>query len=166
MLQLRPESLVFRQGGAIPNSTLPLLIYRAALPPDPAVMERVFAANSWSNSWRNGIYLFHHFHSIAHEVLGIARGQALVAFGGPRGRTVALRAGDVAVIPAGVGHCNAGADGDFLVVGAYPGGADWDVRRGLKAERDEVRRNIAAVGLPAADPVAGPGGPLIGAWRG
>lgn len=49
--------------GTFPNSKLPLLIYRRAvmLPKnEPAVLERLFASNHWSNSWRNGIYPYHH----------------------------------------------------------------------------------------------------------
>jgi len=45
--------------GAIPNNeTLPLIVYRAALPPstDPAgAFEALFARNGWSGGWRNGI---------------------------------------------------------------------------------------------------------------
>ena len=54
-------------------------------------MERAFAANGWSNAWRDGIFRYHHFHSTAHEVLGIAAGEVRVAFGGPSGREVAAR---------------------------------------------------------------------------
>lgn len=160
-----PECHSFADDGRIPNSTLPLLVLRAAVPADAGVIERVFARNGWSGAWRNGVYPFHHFHSTAHEVLGVARGSATVRFGGPGGAALGLAAGDVAVIPAGVGHCNEGASGDFLVVGAYPGGAAWDVRRGEPAERGEVVRNIAAVPLPETDPVRGAGGALTRLWR-
>src|SRR5262249_30781754 len=67
---------------------------------------------------------------------------------------------DVVAIPAGVGHCRRSFSDDLLVVGAYPDGADYDLRRGAAAEHDEVRRNIAAVPRPAADPVQGRDGPL------
>ncbi len=67
------ESYHFADDGKFPNSALPLLVYRAALPADPAAMERAFAANGWSNSWRDGIFRYHHFHSIAHEVSGHRR---------------------------------------------------------------------------------------------
>ena len=97
-------------------------------------------------------------------MLGVARGRATVRFGGPNGAAFGLAAGDVVVIPAGVGHCNEGADGDFLVVGAYPGGARWDVRRGDPAERDKVLRNLAAVPLPDSDPVGGADGALLRLW--
>jgi hypothetical protein len=86
---------------------------------------------------------------------GWCAANARVTLGGPRGQTFAVRAGDVMVLPAGTGHCNAGASNDLLVVGAYPDGMEWDIRRGDSAERDEVRANIRAVPLPRCDPSRG-----------
>jgi uncharacterized protein YjlB len=160
-----PETYRFSDDGRIPNSPRPLLVYRAALPADPAAMERIFARNGWSNAWRNGIFQYHHFHSIAHEVLGIAAGEARVAFGGPGGRIVAVKAGDVVVIPAGTGHCNMGESNGFLVVGAYPGGADYDIKRGDPAEHAAALQAIAAVPMPAQDPVYGAHGALLSLWQ-
>jgi uncharacterized protein YjlB len=68
------------------------------------------------------------------------------------------------VLPAGTGHCNVGSSDDLLVVGAYPNGMQWDLRRGDPAERDEVLANLAAVPVPDADPVYGSGGPLTEIW--
>ena len=162
-----PETHRFADDGGIPNSRLPLLVYRGALPADAAAMERAFAAHDWSGGWRDGIFPFHHFHSNAHEVLGIARGEAQVMFGGPEnGRILAVSAGDVVVIPAGVGHCNKSDSGDLLVVGAYPGGAGYDLRRGDPAEHAEVIESIAQVRLPEQDPVGGRDGPLRRLWSG
>ena len=159
-----PETFVFVDDGRIPNSRLPLLVYRNAVAADPAAIERCFAAHDWSGGWRNGIYAFHHFHSTAHEVLGIARGSAEVRFGGPDGRTVRVEAGDVVVIPAGVAHRNMGDSGDLLVVGAYPGGADYDLKRGEPAEHNAAARNVVRVAMPAQDPVHGTDGPLRRLW--
>ena len=159
-----PEVYRFADDGRFPNSALPLLVHRRALPPDPATIERAFAAHGWSNAWRDGIFGFHHFHSTAHEVLGIAAGIVRVAFGGPSGQEVTVRAGDVVVIPAGVAHCNEGQSADLLVVGAYPGGADCDIRRGNPAEHAAVLRAIAAVPVPDSDPVLGRGGGLRRFW--
>jgi uncharacterized protein YjlB len=71
----------------------------------------------------------------------------------------------VLVLPAGTGHRNAGSRADLLVVGAYPRGQTWDLRRGDPAAHDEVVANIARVELPDADPVLGAHGPLVGLWR-
>ena len=162
---IEPETYTLADDGrGFPNSPLPLLVHRAALPLDPAAMVRAFAANGWSNAWRDGIFEYHHFHSIAHEVLGIAAGEVRILFGGPFGREVAVRAGDVVVIPAGVAHRNVGQSPDLLVIGAYPGGSDYDVRRGSPAERETAMHAIAAVSLPDNDPVLGHEGSLRRLW--
>lgn len=162
MIQL--ESYSFSDDGWFPNSPLPLLVYRGALPADATAMELRFSTSGWSNAWRNGIFGYHHFHSIAHEVLGIAAGEVDVEFGGPGGQAVEVRAGDIVIIPAGVGHRNIGQTSDLLVVGAYPGGADYDTRRGDPDEHGIMLRNIAAVALPDCDPVFGSEGPLHRLW--
>jgi uncharacterized protein YjlB len=161
---------LFEDDGTIPNNPkLPLILYQSALDfadNDPAtVCEEVFAAHGWGDAWRNGIYPFPHYHSTAHEVLGIARGKARVRLGGEQGIEVTLGPGDVVVIPAGVGHQNLGSSPDLLVIGAYPRGQSWDLCRGEPDERPRVLESIARVPLPDADPVYGEAGPLIGHWR-
>lgn len=154
--------------GIIPNSSFPLLVYSGAIDVsngDPAVtIETVFADNTWDRSWRNGIYPFHHYHSTAHEVLGIARGHAKVHMGGPQGVTFSIQAGDVMVIPAGVGHKNLGASADLLVIGAYPPGPDWDLCRESSSEHQQALVAIPKVPKPPADPVYGKQGPLMTLW--
>jgi uncharacterized protein YjlB len=144
-----------------------VLVYRGALDAGAgaAAHEQLFALHGWLGAWRDGIFPFHHFHSTAHEVLGIARGAAGVMLGGPQGGRFELSAGDVVVLPAGTGHCNTGSSSDLLVVGAYPDGMDWDLRRGDPDERDEVLANIAGVPLPGQDPVRGADGPLVELWN-
>ncbi|HET8997667.1 MAG TPA: cupin domain-containing protein, partial [Acetobacteraceae bacterium] len=140
-----PQTFTFADDGAIPNSLLPLLVYRNAVPPDADAIEARFARNRWPPAWRDGVFPFHHFHSNAHEVLGVARGWVKVRFGGPGGQTVQVEAGDVAVLPAGVGHCNEGQSPDLLIVGAYPdNGPSPDTCRGKPDEHDAVLRNVAA----------------------
>lgn len=165
MSAVAPDTFQFAGDGSIPNSRLPVLVYHGLeLALSPAAAERAFAANDWRGSWRNGIYSFHHFHSTAHEVLAIVAGRACVTLGGPQGETLEVSRGDVLVLPAGTGHCNGGSSADLLVVGAYPGGMSWDLRRGDPAEYDEVRANVAAVPLPGADPVGGADGALPRLW--
>ena len=163
------ETYRFADDGVVPNSALPLVVYRGALPAAgdrAAFCERLFAANGWPDSWRNGIYAHHHYHSTAHEVLGIARGEARVRLGGERGQSVELHAGDVVVIPAGVAHKREAASGDLLVIGAYPEGQSPDLCRAEPDAHARAADTIAAVKLPAADPVTGLAAPLLDCWRG
>jgi uncharacterized protein YjlB len=163
------EELRFSGDAHVPNNpVLPLIVYRAAIETGPgaaAACEALFAGNDWSGAWRNGIFAHHHYHSTAHEVLGITAGTVRVRLGGEGGESVELRAGDVVVIPAGVAHKNEGASPDVMVVGAYPGGKSPDMRSPAAHQRDQALRNIAAVPLPVCDPVYGRSGPLIERWR-
>jgi uncharacterized protein YjlB len=84
------------------------------------VFEDLFDSHGRGSSWRDGIYDYAHYHSRIHEVLGIARGSGQVRFGGANGRILKLKAGDVAVLPAGTGHQRIKASADFLVVGPIP----------------------------------------------
>jgi len=156
--------------GIFPNNeNLPLLIYRRAIKfrgDDPATtVELMFHSNNWTSSWRNGIYSFHHYHSTAHEVLGVYGGNATVQLGGPSGITKEVGRGDVIAIPAGVAHKNLGSRGDFRCVGAYAHGQSWDMNFGKDGERPQADENIAQVQLPSADPVFGEQGPLMDCWN-
>ena len=155
--------------GTIPNNAaLPLLLYRQATvlsAPDPAtVFEAAFTANGWPAAWRNGIFPFHHFHSTAHEVLGVFSGSATARFGGESGIDVTVSAGDVIIIPAGVGHKAVEASVDLGIVGAYPAGTDPDLCRGARGERPRTLEAIAGVAVPSRDPLYGAGGPLRQHW--
>ena len=162
------ETYRFADDGIVPNNpALPLVVYRGALAEGgdrAAACERLFAEHGWPDVWRNGIYAHHHYHSTAHEVLGIAAGNARVRLGGEGGQSVDLRAGDVVVIPAGVAHKRESASADLLVIGAYPRGQSPDLCRAEAAAHDRSLGHIAAVPLPAADPVTGRADPLLDCW--
>ena len=163
---MTPETHRFADDGAIPNSPLPALVYHGVEAATRAAdCEALFGANGWGGHWRSGILYEHHFHSTAHEALGIVAGRASVMLGGPGGERFEIGAGDVLVLPAGTGHCRLESSGDLLVVGAYPPGQAWDMRYGDPGEHDEVLANIAAVALPQTDPVLGADGPLVELWR-
>jgi uncharacterized protein YjlB len=160
---------LFEDAGEIPNHrTLPLVIYKSAVEltgPDPAVIfEERFPHGGWRAAWRYGVYDFPHYHSTAHEVLGCYRGSATIRLGHTKGATLVIEAGDIVIIPAGVGHQNLGASDDFHVVGGYPDGQRADLLRGHAGERPRADENIARVPLPAGDPVFGPDGPLCAHW--
>ncbi|MDF2114452.1 cupin [Roseiarcaceae bacterium H3SJ34-1] len=160
----------FRDDGIIPNHPRwPLIIYRGCLKvPDTydpaAAFEDLFEKNGWGDSWRDGIYDYAHYHSRIHEVLGIARGSGKVRFGGGRGRTLHLKAGDVAILPAGTGHQSLTASDDFLVVGAYPPVGTYDECT-TEEDRKKAIPAIARTGRPRKDPVYGSNGPLVEAWK-
>jgi len=168
---VEPVTLMFADDGTVPNNReLPFVVYRAAIEvagqKDPAAaIERTFAHNGWGDAWRNGVYSFTHFHSMIHEVLGVARGRARVRFGGKGGQELDVEAGDVAVLPAGTGHQCLWASPDLMVIGAYPPSGKYDLCRGSKAEHARAVAAIPEVPTPATDPVFGRHGPLIRLWR-
>jgi uncharacterized protein YjlB len=162
------ETFILQDDGTFPNSRLPLIIYRDAVkqtgPETEETFKKLFSANDCGKNWIANVYDFHHYHSTAHEILGVASGEATLQFGGERGIAERVHAGDVILIPAGVAHKNNGCTQDFTVVGGYPGGRDWDMNKGLPGERPKVDENIAKLPLPTMDPVYGADGPLLEHW--
>ncbi len=162
----RPSRMRFRDDGYIPNNPKFALLYlrkvmRFARGYDPAaVLETTFNVHGWRDAWRDGIYDFVHFHSMIHEVLGVARGSATLRLGGNKGRTVKVSAGDVIIIPAGVGHECLKASNEFLVVGAYPPSGTYNECRGSFQEHEQAIKAIRRVGVPKQHPLYGSRQPL------
>jgi len=164
----RCEHFMLPPNGWVPNNTrLPVLLWHRAIDPkspDPAAsFETLFAHNGWPPQWRNGVFDYHHFHSTAHEALGIASGDAELILGGPHGRVISVRAGDALILPAGTGHCLLTCGRRFQVVGAYPPGQQWDIRRAALSEAERIA--MEALPFPRSDPVAGEDGPLTREWH-
>jgi uncharacterized protein YjlB len=167
--EIKVREHLFQDDGRIPNNPrLPLLVYLQALDEpdlDPSRCKKLLAENGWGGAWVDGVFPYHHYHLNAHEVLCVVGGSASLAFGGPDGETVRVEAGDVVLIPAGVGHCNEGSDGRFLVVGAYPRGQEsYDLRTGEEDEHPDVMEKISNVTLPESDPLFGEKGSLLRHW--
>jgi uncharacterized protein YjlB len=164
---MRIEAIQLAPTEAVPNHPrFPALIYRGVLEgaADPALtLELTFGANGWPPQWRNGIYRFHHYHTLGHEALGCAAGTARVMLGGPEGTEVAVAAGDVMVLPVGTGHCLVEGSADLLIVGAYPPGQTGDICRGPPTE--EMRERIGALPAPPSDPLGAEAG-VTELWRG
>jgi len=151
------------------NPARPLLIYRDTLEGSGEELacrfEETFRRNGWPPAWRYTVYDYAHYHSTAHEVIGIFRGEADVRFGDDAGFTARLSAGDTVVIPAGVSHQRLWQTDDFQGVGAYPAGCEVDeIRKDSDESLEDAAARIAALDVPN-DPLAGHDGPLVGIWK-
>lgn len=160
------EKIIFPVSEWVPNNQrLPVLVYKnalsSALTSDD--FEELFANNGWSGIWRNGVFDYQHYHSGAHEVLGIGQGSATLLIGGPEGHPIPVETGDCLVLPAGTGHMNLGCSADFEVVGAYPVRQDADVQ--TSAPSKEMLTRISELPIPESDPIQGVAGPLLMAWH-
>ncbi len=164
-------SFSLKRNKNFPNNHLPVLIYKGCfLLPNQKnkaadIVQKIFISHGWSNSWRNGIYDFHHYHSTTHECLGISMGTATVILGGPGGKRIKLTKGDLLILPAGVGHKCSHASEDFQCVGAYPQGKDYDINYGTPAELKKNLMRIQKLSIPAGDPVFGKHGFLRSLWN-
>lgn len=166
---IQPQLYFLKDNGIFPNSILPVLHYKnvleiPALFPAAAV-KNLFALHNWANSWRSGIFTYHHYHSITHEVLGVCKGRTKLLLGGDDGVTLEIETGDVLIIPAGVAHKNLGQEDDIVCVGAYPDGKDYDMNYGKPGERPATDENIRKVPTPETDPVYGEKNGLPKIWR-
>lgn len=166
---LNIERRILQENGNFPNNgLLPLLLYHAAFRDggevDTDTVREILETNSWGNSWVNGVYDYHHYHSTAHEILVGITGSCSIQFGGPDGISVSLEAGDVVIIPAGVAHKRTDHTPGFTCLGAYPGGQQFDMNYGKEGERPAVDENIRKVPMPENDPLYGSDGPLLKNW--
>ena len=169
MQNTQVQPVLFQPNHNIPNNPkLPLLVYEQVFPESinlQGQFKKAFEENGWGGSWVNGVFNYHHYHSTAHEVLGVISGSATILFGGPDGKEVEVKAGDMAVLPAGTGHCCKSASSDFKMMGAYPKGQeDYDIST-ADDDMEIKKQNIALVPLPTADPVGGAAGPLMKHWH-
>ena len=155
----------FEDDGTIPNNpNFPVVFYPGVFKHHSHEIESIFNLNNWRNSWINGVYDYHHFHSNAHEVLGVRSGSAILTIGGVQGETIEVKTGDVLVLPAGTGHMNVKSSNDFKIVGAYPNGDEYNVMTGKTSERLQALKDIPLVTSPSSDPVYGNRGQVLNHW--
>lgn len=159
------RQVLLKPCGWVPNNTvLPVLIYQheAAGDNERPDFEQLFSRNGWQGIWHNGVFGYHHYHSGAHEVLGVATGSAKLQIGGPDGPVLHVSRGDCLVLPAGTGHKKLESTGDFSVVGAYPPGQHADILRSAPSVEQKTR--IDRLPLPRSDPLQGTSGFLMKVW--
>lgn len=153
------EHLILGPNDWVPNNPLiAVRVYRGlrladGSAPEAAAFEAMFEMHGWQADWRGDVYDYHHYHSTAHEVLGIYAGEATLALGGDGATVVKMVAGDALLLPAGTAHRCIEAHADFRVVGAYPVGQRWDLLR--EAPDADTLARIRALPAPARDPVDG-----------
>ena len=162
------SQLSLKPGAKMPNSHLPVLIYKNALPPSDRLereLRHCFEKHGWGGAWTNGVYLYDHFHCNAHEVLGVAAGWIELQLGGDEGEMERLTAGEIVVLPAGTGHRRLRASGGYSIVGAYPRGQETPNNYRSVTNCANYRNRLNAVPMPDQDPVLGKAGPLLRTWR-
>lgn len=157
------DTTFFEPSDWVPNNQrLPVLRYNVDLSEGES-FETLFAKNGWSGIWTDGVFDYQHYHTGAHEVLGVKNGAATLLIGGPGGQEFRVAQGDCLILPAGTGHKNLGSSNDFAVIGAYPPGQHADIQ--TSAADAEMLSTIASLPLPRTDPVLGAAGPLVKEWR-
>ncbi|WP_106796544.1 cupin [Rhizobium sp. H4] len=159
------ETRMFEPSDWVPNNQrFPVILYKGLFGDDgPCDFEGLFAESGWTGIWTNGVFDYQHYHTGAHEALGVSRGSATLLIGGPSGQAMKVTAGDCLVLPAGTGHRNLGCTRGFQVVGAYPEGQHADIQ--TSAASSEMLAKISSLPIPNSDPVQGPSGFLTKNWR-
>lgn len=163
-----PIIRAFERDDGIPNSRLPLLLWKKRLPVehcDGQAACALYRRNGWGGTWVYTVYPFWHFHTRGHEVLGCVAGHARIGFGGDAGMVAEIEVGDVAVIPAGVGHRKLEASADFLMAGGYPPGQEGNIIRPGDLDVDRAMAEIRDVALPMTDPITGRADGVVASWR-
>lgn len=153
------------------NKRWPLLIYQGVFSTSndeesiASSFEHLYSQNKWRADWRYTVYPFQHFHTTSPEVLGCFKGHATVLFGGDTGVKCEISAGDMVIIPPGVGHkCLSEHDG-FTCVGGYPEKLECDMNKEGHDNSNNIP-NIDNVPLPTHDPVYGKDdGYLTSLWK-
>jgi uncharacterized protein YjlB len=165
----QPRQYFIHDNGIFPNSILPVLYYPNGLQLpllfSAMHVKKIFEKNDWGNNWRSGIYTYHHYHSITHEVMAIIKGKTILQLGGDNGIELSIQKGDVLVIPAGVAHKNLGKEKDVIAIGAYPGGGDYDMNYGNAGERPAADNKIKKIPVPSTDPLMGHTNGLPKIWK-
>ncbi|WP_099302439.1 cupin domain-containing protein [Bacillus sp. Marseille-P3800] len=162
--QVKVKQHYFNDDGRVPNHpSYPFVHYQAVFENEDSI-EDILKENHWYNSWRGGIFDYHHYHSNAHEVLVVVEGEATLQVGGVSGEQLEVGVGDVLILPAGTGHKFIDGSESFAVIGAYPEGVPYDLCTGDPAEKEKHIQKITEVPKPSHDPVFGEHGPLSTLW--
>ncbi|OJD40316.1 cupin domain protein [Diplodia corticola] len=182
-----PETFWINPTPSVPNSPLPIIVYRRALLDDhsPDTILSTIEPNGWYKGGQWKTFKKAHFHANTHECYGILRGSSvyMLGVGGAdlgdegepgegKGTRFFAEAGDVFVLPAGISHCSVESEGDYEYIGLYPGekdhkGARFDLHwcKDTPEKTKELAEKAGNVPIPECDPLYGPDGPLPRIWK-
>ena len=166
---MAPLIKVFPSSGGIPNSRLPLVIWKKALPLEMRSGREacaLYQRNGWGGTWVYTVYPFWHFHTKGHEVLSCVAGMATIGFGGDDGIVADVAVGDIAVVPAGVGHKKITASPGFQMAGGYPPNQEGDIVRPGQMNEEDIATALARLPLPETDPITGGRDGVVAIWSG
>lgn len=157
----------FPPSSGVPNSRLPLVFWKGRVAANIGGEQACasYIRNGWQGTWIYSVFPFWHFHTRGHEALTCVAGSARIGFGGEGGIVADVSAGDVAIIPAGVGHKRIESSSNFLMAGAYPPGQSGNIVRPGDLDDARIASEIAAVGLPETDPISGKADGVVKIWR-
>ena len=164
------RTLNFTDDGVTPNNPdLPVLFFPDAIADGASSdqIEALYRSNGWHGTWTATVFDYEHYHPDAHEVLTVASGSASLRIGGRSGKVMAVNAGDVLMLPGGIGHMRLDQTDDFAICGGYPPDQPHGTIIRAPDERNEDHiAQIAALSRPESDPVFGEDGPLVVLWGG
>ncbi|KAH6986463.1 hypothetical protein BKA56DRAFT_613833 [Ilyonectria sp. MPI-CAGE-AT-0026] len=180
-----PEAYYLPPTRYVPNSPLPLLVYRDVLPKPVTVesSQRFVEQHGWDRKghvWE--AFYKRHFHPNSHECYGVVSGSSVVLMGAgtsdetegrdPHDSTskavgirLTLRQGDLIIHPAGTSHANLSTEGEYRYLAFFPRDAPrWRTENGTKLmDVEAIMSEIKAVPMPQ-DPVTGDSGHLQRLW--
>ena len=118
-MQPEPEAYHLQPTRYVPNSKLPVLLYRGVLgtSPTPESIRSLIEPNKWIRGGQWKTYPTAHFHSISHECYAVFQGKSTFRLGkspidpetdehGEQlGHDVVLECGDIIVLPVSQGPC-------------------------------------------------------------
>ncbi|GLB19545.1 hypothetical protein AtubIFM61612_009452 [Aspergillus tubingensis] len=183
--RVEPEQYFLPPTPYVPNSKLPILVYRNALSDtSPRNILNIIEPNGWIKGGQWKTYKVPHFHTQCHECYGIIKGGSSYLLGvGPKdpevdeqghpyGMKLTVQKGDVFVLPAGICHASLDSWDDYEFIGLYPNGIleatghRFDMNYGLKSpeETTSLMRQSENVSIPPLDPLYGLDGPLPRLW--
>jgi len=124
----QPEVYWTKPTPHVPNSSLPILVYRGVLPADLSVdsATQTLEANNWMKGGVFKHFPTAHYHSNTSECYAAISGWTECLYGvGPLdnqddGISFNMKAGDIAVHAPGIAHWNVESSEDYEYIGVYP----------------------------------------------